>query len=220
VWKALRECFQPDLIVGASAGSWNGWAIAGGCTQEELEAEWLNPRTACLMEFGLHSTGCLRPDALYASARRLFERYRPRVAFGLTMVEVPRLRLRVVPGCEVTWQHLAASCAIPLGFPPVRIGGKRYVDGGLLGGLPLVAAQEMGATRAVALNVLTTLPFRLLRRVLWTRQPSAALHVIRIEPSTRLGSLRDAVIWSPSNIRRWIELGERDGNRAVTSITM
>jgi NTE family protein len=217
VWKALRNRFQPDLIVGASAGSWNGWAIAGGCTPEELEAEWLNPRTACLMEFAIHSTGCLRPDSLYQAARDLYDRYRPRVPFGLTTVEVPRLRLQIVRGAEVTWRHLAASCSIPLGFPPIEIDGRRYVDGGLLGGLPLYAAQELGATRAVALNVLTTLPFRILRRVLWTRQPAEALEVCRIEPSTRLGSLRDAMVWKAENIQQWIELGERDGERAAES---
>ena len=215
VWKALRQRFRPDLVVGASAGSWNGWAIAGGCTPEELEADWLNPRTACLMEFAIHSTGCFRPDSLHQAARDLFDRYRPRMPFALTMVEVPRLRLCIVRGDQVTWRHLAASCTIPFGFPPIEIDGKHYVDGGLLGGLPLVAAQEVGATRAVALNVLTTLPFRILRRVMWTRSPTSALEVCRIEPSMRLGSLRDAVVWKPENIRRWIDLGEKDGARMV-----
>ena len=50
--------------------------------------------------------------------------------------------------------------------------------------------------------------------------PSASLEVVSIEPSARLGSLGDAVVWSAENIRRWIELGERDANCALTSITM
>jgi hypothetical protein len=33
------------LIVGASAGGWNGWAIAGGCTPEQLARMWLDPAT-------------------------------------------------------------------------------------------------------------------------------------------------------------------------------
>ena len=56
-WKVLRERFQPDLIVGASAGAWNGWAIASGCTPEELEREWLDPSMAGVMTFGLHASG-------------------------------------------------------------------------------------------------------------------------------------------------------------------
>jgi NTE family protein len=135
-------------------------------------------------------------------------------------VEVPRLRQRLVRDSGITWQYLAATCSIPFCFPPVRIEGKSYVDGGLLGALPLWAAREMGATRAIAVNALTTLPFRTLRRVLPPRHPGADLEIVRIEPSTPLGSLRDAVRWSRANVERWIEQGERDGNRVCTSITM
>jgi predicted acylesterase/phospholipase RssA len=69
VRKVLREHFTPGLIVAASAGAWNGWAIAGGATPEELVREWLDPSTATLMRSG----------PLHAKARHLFERYQPRV---------------------------------------------------------------------------------------------------------------------------------------------
>jgi NTE family protein len=220
VWKALRPHFTPDLIVGTSAGAWNGWAIAGGATPEELINDWLDPSTANLMQLGLHRAGFLRPDALHAKARQLFDRYQPRVPFGLTLVEVPRMRVCLVPDAQITWRHLAATCSIPLAFPPVSIDGKRYVDGGLLGALPVWAAEEMGATRAIALNCLTTLPFRLLRKTIRPRQPRSTLETIRIEPSTPLGSIRDTFRWSAGNIRRWIALGERDGKRALASITI
>jgi NTE family protein len=220
VWKTLRARFQPDLVVGASAGSWNGWAIAGGCSCEELESVWLDPHTGQILRFGLHRHGVLRPEMLHEEAKELFARFQPRVPFGLTMVEVPALRLKLARDGEITWQHLAAACSIPFGFPPVSIDGRLYVDGGLMGGLPVWAAEAMGATRAIALNVLTTLPFRIARRVMWLRQPSPALEVVRLEPSVRLGSLRSALVWSRDHIRRWIELGERDGTRLVTSITM
>ena len=47
VWKAIAGQVRPDLIAGASAGAWNGWAIAGGATPEELvhysptDAPWI-----------------------------------------------------------------------------------------------------------------------------------------------------------------------------------
>ena len=219
-WSVLRERFRPDLIVGASAGAWNGWAIAGGCTPEELARLWLDPATGEVMRFGLHATGFLQGEPLRAKARELFERFQPRVPFALTTVEIPRLRCHIVRDRDITWQHLAASCAIPAAFPPVEIGGRRYVDGGLRGALPLWAAEELGATRAVALNVLNTPVFRLLHRAMRQRTAGSSLEVVRIEPSRRLGRLRDAVRWSAGNIERWIAQGEQDAKRVASSITM
>ena len=69
VWKALAPHLQPDVIVGASAGAWNGWAIAGGATPEELEREWLDSSLA--------SVRVLRPEPLHRRARDLILRFRP-----------------------------------------------------------------------------------------------------------------------------------------------
>ena len=219
-WSVLRECFRPDLIVGASAGGWNGWAIAGGCTPQDLARLWLDPSTGGIMRFGLHATGLLQREPLHAKARELLERFQPRVPFALTTVELPALRCHIVRDSEITWQHLAACCAIPFGFPPVEIAGRRYMDGGLRAGLPLWAAEELGATQAVALNVLNTPGFRLLHRVMCGKCAGPSLQVVRIEPSSRLGSLRDAVCWSAGNIERWIAQGEQDAKCIVSSITM
>jgi hypothetical protein len=46
------------------------------------------------------------------------------------------------------------------------------------------------------------------------------LKVFEIEPSPKLGRLRHGVVWSADNVKRFIEQGQRDGNRAATSITM
>jgi NTE family protein len=119
----------------------------------------------------------------------------------------------------VTQAHLRASCAIPFGYPPVRIGGKLYVDGGLLAAVPLWAAVEMGATSAVAINALDIMPSLLLRAGVSALRAVAApkasfpgLEVTWIRPSEPLGSLRDAVSWKLENARRWVALGERDGS--------
>jgi len=102
------------------------------------------------------------------------------------------------------------------GFPPVEIGGRLYVDGGLRGGLPLWAAEELGARRVLALNVLTGPMFQALRTLTRSKLPGATLKVTLLEPSRKLGSIRDALLWNPSNVERWIELGRSD----ASSITM
>jgi predicted acylesterase/phospholipase RssA len=211
-WRTLSAAFRPDVIVGASAGAWNGWAIAGGATPDDLVREW--------QDTSLAATWLFKTELLYRKAEELFSRYQPRIPFGLTVVEVPHFRLRLVQAPDVTWRHLAATCAIPGAFQAVAIEDKYYVDGGLLGSLPLWAAEEMGATRAIALNCLTGLPFRMARSVLRPRQASSRLEVVLLEPSEQLGSLRDTVCWSRSNIEHWIELGERDAKRAMSLITM
>ena len=212
VWKALASHVRPDVIVGASAGAWNGWAIAGGAKPEELEREW--------MDSSLASLRVLRTEPLHRRARDLWSRFRPCVPFGLVVVETPRFRELLVRDAEITWRHLAATASIPGLFSPVRIDGHLCVDGGLLGALPLWGAQEMGATRAIGINCLRGFPSRILRRVLWRRPPPIALEVVSIIPSERLGSLRDSVVWSRTKVERWIELGERDGKQALRSITI
>jgi NTE family protein len=136
------------------------------------------------------------------------------------MVELPSLRSRVVQDSAITPLHLAATCAIPCAFPPVKIDGIHYVDGGLRSGLPIWVAEQLGATRVVALNVLNTPGFRVLHSVMWGHRPTPGLEVTLLEPSRRLGSLRDAIRWNPDLIKRWIAQGEEDATRIATSVTM
>jgi NTE family protein len=151
-----------------------------------------------------------------------FVRFKPRVPYSTTIVEVPRLRLVRVPHQQITPQHLMAACAIPSGYPPVRINGRLYVDGGVLDVLPIWAAAEMGATRVIAVNVLPVMPSRPLRAVLQLvrfmgQKPAAreGIEVVCICPRAPLGSIRDALTWNSELVRRWIQQGEADAAASV-----
>jgi NTE family protein len=216
VWKAIAGAFQTDMVIGASAGALNGWVIASGCAPEELATQWTHPDTAKWMQF--------RAPGFDARVQELFAKYTPRVPFGVVVVEAAKLRSHLIQSEHITWRHLAASCSIPLMFPAQRIGGKNYVDGGLLNVLPLWAAREMGATRAIAINALPAMPSRVLRMAAGAlrrmrphdRRPVEGLEVIHIAPSQPMGTLTEAVRWNRDCIERWIDLGYRDGQ----SITM
>jgi NTE family protein len=222
-WRALAGRFQFDMVIGASAGALNGWAIACGMTPDEIAAQWLDQETANLIRPRIGPT-FFDPKPLHRAARALYERSQPQMPFAVTLVEVPMLKLHLARGPEITWQHLAATCSIPTAFPPMRIGKRWYVDGGLLGALPLWAAAEMGATEAIAIDALPVLPSKAIHAVAGLaralgrkRQPPESLRVTRILPLKTLGGLSDSLYWNPKNARRWLEQGEHD---AALSITM
>ena len=50
-------------------------------------------------------------------------------------------------------QAVRASMAIPIVFPPVKIGAKTYVDGGLSANLPVRLARELGADQLIISNL-------------------------------------------------------------------
>lgn len=58
--------------------------------------------------------------------------------------------LRVAVRTRLTIDHLMASCAVPLVFPAVRIGGAFYGDGSVRQTAPLAPAIHLGAGRIIA----------------------------------------------------------------------
>jgi NTE family protein len=213
-WSVLADRMSPELIVGASIGSLNGYLIASGIPTQELRDRWLDPSLA-------------RFTDLHSNIRRMMEHYTLRIPFAITATELPRMKPRIFRDSEITWQHLAASCALPVVLPQVRIGPHWYSDGGLLGALPSWAAAELGAKHIIGLQALPEptswwlgQATRAFRAVAGHNPPvPAGVVVHQIRPGQRLGSVRDTVQWKRSNIERWLEQGAEDARRAVTEKT-
>lgn len=217
-WKVLADRFEPDLVVGASIGAINGWSIAGRCDPDELIRSWLDLGDLARHTFRVpHSLtgGILDTRAVEQLVRDVHSRYTPQIDYGLVITDSLRMRPRVARGPSLTWQHLAASAAIPGLFDQHRIEGRLYTDGGLLNALPLWAAAEMGAGRIIAVNALPAPPNGVIRhlmkalRAITPRQPKMpqSIEVIQISPSGSLGSAKDALYWKRENAKRWIEQG-------------
>jgi predicted acylesterase/phospholipase RssA len=226
-WRALSRVVKPDIVVGASVGALNGWLIAAGMSGEDLVQHWLDPASGELMPYRIPRLpwkGVFDPQPLRNRAKHLMEHYLPRVDYGVVLVHLPRLRPKLFRNGDVTWQHLVASCAVPVGFPPVRIGGALYCDGGVLEALPLWAAEEMGATRVIAVNASKFIApwavgimikgVRRLGRV--QPRPPGDPRVTLITPTGYLGNFLDGATWRRENIVRWIELGEVDAIAALS----
>jgi predicted acylesterase/phospholipase RssA len=228
---------QPDLIVGASVGSLNGYAIAAGATPQELAEFWLQPAAAnfsklpdtiraLMQRYPLkkgtdHSVPRREPDPLeHDIHRRRVDRavcplFQPTTEYAVILTDLLRLKPRIFSGPEITWRHLAASCAIPGVLRQYKIDGRWYSDGGLLNPLPVWAAVELGATHIVALHALPQIPSTLLRPFVTGFRRVAGHHpplppdieLTLISTGDAIGSMRDALRWKRENIERWLQMG-------------
>ena len=205
-WRELSRTFQPDAVIGTSAGALNAWMIASGVSGEELCARWLTLAQKTGLKWPRYwGDGVLDTTALEALLRQLTVEYRPNVRLGVTVCEGPRLANRVYWDEAVTVEHLLASCAVPGLLAAKRLEGGWSFDGGLRAVCPVWAAEELGAEEIVAVNVWTHLPW-------WwgvgRRRAADGPNVRRIEPRERLGPLRQSAVWDRGNIERWIAQGE------------
>jgi len=226
-WRALAKSgWCPDVIIGASAGALNACAIAGGVPPDELASAWLDPAFASLARVRFPRRpwrGVFDPEPLERRIRELWRAWPPRLPLGVVAVELPLLRPALFRDAEITWRHLAASCAVLFCYPQVRIGNRLYTDGGILNALPLWAAPRMGAERAIAVNVLAQLNPALVGAGIRTfrrfapRAPGAGLPTTLITPAQALGSMRDAMFWDVRAAARWLAQGEADASRAIAA---
>jgi NTE family protein len=228
-WRALADVFHPDLVVGASIGAITGWAIAGGCDPDELVDRWLHLEAAGRYRWKLPRSplqGVFDTNPLQQVIREIYESFQPRTHFAMVVTDLMKMRPRVVRGNEVSWQHLVASTAIPVLYDQMRLGGRIYSDGGLLSAVPLWAAVEMGATKALVINVLPSLPGHIARPFVdmmrWLSpfhaEVPAGVEVIRLGPPQLLGSPLEAIYWTRPNAEAWIRAGEEQGAAIKHSI--
>lgn len=228
-WKALADVCRPDLVVGASIGAVNGWAIAGGCDPEELVQRWLNLEQAARYRWKFPSSifgGVLDSRPLRRVVREIYESFQPRVEFAAVLTDLLTMQPRIVSGRAVTFEHLIASTAIIGLFDQVRIEGRLSSDGGLLAAVPLWAAAKLGATKAIVIDVLPEMPGLVAKTVVGTLRLLSRFHaivpagmeVIRIGPPALLGRPLEAIFWSRRNAEDWIARGERDAAAIKHSI--
>jgi NTE family protein len=166
--RALVEAgVQPDLIVGSSVGAINGAAAAAGFTREAVGrlgelwerlgrgavfAEGVVGRVATLARTGTHVHSSVGMRALLEehSQGRLIEDLP--IGFSCVAACIETANAHWFDSGPVV-DAVMASAAVPGLLPPVAIGGRHYLDGGLVHSIPVGRALALGATQIYVLQV-------------------------------------------------------------------
>jgi NTE family protein len=155
----LEEGCCPDFVIGTSVGAINAAWVAGKPDQDgirELADIWLSLRRGDVFPLSpmLGARGLLgRSNHFIANdnLRSMLERHiaYERLEDAKVPVHVVATDLKsgqaAVLSSGPAVPALLASCAIPGVFPPVSIGRREYVDGGVAKHTPVTGAIEMGA---------------------------------------------------------------------------
>jgi predicted acylesterase/phospholipase RssA len=145
--------------------------------------------------------------------------YQPRTEFAVTVTDLLRMKPLVFKNGEVTWRHMAASCAIPGVLRQYWINGRLCSDGGLLNPLPVWAAVQLGATHIVGVHAgFPEIPGWANPFVQGFRSVAGYNPVtpdqVRVEvltPPRPLGGVNDAIRWKMENNERWLQEGYDQG---------
>jgi NTE family protein len=156
VIKALESHgIVPDIVVGTSAGSVVGALYAGGYSGFELQKIALQLDQDSVGDLVFPDRGFVKGDLLQnlvnkALKNRPIERLNKTFAAVATDLQTGEMTVfrRGNTGAAVR-----ASSSVPGVFQPVSIGGREYVDGGLVSPVPVKAARSLGADIVIAVDV-------------------------------------------------------------------
>ncbi|HUX63676.1 patatin-like phospholipase family protein [Sulfuricella sp.] len=145
----------PDMVVGTSAGSVVGALYAGGYTGFELQKIAFQLEQESVGDWILPDRGFIKGEMLQnfinkALQNRPIERLNKPFAAVTTELQTGEM---AVFRRGNTGMAVRASSSIPGVFQPVNIGGKEYVDGGLVSPVPVRAARGMGADIVIAVDI-------------------------------------------------------------------
>ena len=164
--EALAEAgLAPTQLVGTSMG-----AVVGACFAAGLGREAILDRVGAIGTRGIVRAPWAPFGGLWLRSLLRGEPLRDGIAALVPARSFDELKIPLVvtavdldtgalvrfgPGGESAplVDALWASCALPVFYPPVGMGGRRLVDGGLRGVVPFEAAADVPADLVVALDV-------------------------------------------------------------------
>jgi NTE family protein len=148
---------KPQIVVGTSAGSLVAALYASGKTSAQLQQTALSMEEVAITDWMLPlvGRGMFRGEAL---ARYVNELLANRLIESM-VIPLGIVATDLNSGNAVLFQRgdtgtaVRASSAVPAVFVPVKIGGREYVDGGLVSPVPVRFTRQMGADVVVAVDI-------------------------------------------------------------------
>jgi NTE family protein len=169
VWRALQDLEIPVAgIVGTSAGAIIGAGLATGRDVSDMEAasralrkkDIVRLNSRVMWPFGIRQKSLLRGEA----TRSFIAHFLGDVGWEDTTVPLAMNAVDVGAAQTVWFGHggdtslpladaVYASSALPVLYPPLEVGDRVLVDGGLLETLPVARARDLGAESIIAVDV-------------------------------------------------------------------
>ncbi len=144
------------MIVGASAGALLGAVYAAEGDPGQLERAARRATPLSLLRWFLHGLRVTPSGGPFA--RTLWRTYGRRsftemkIPFAATAIDTANGEVITLSEGGVR-EAVEASIRPPVIMPPIRVGKRLLVDGGLHNTVPVAAAQALGAQRVIAINV-------------------------------------------------------------------
>ncbi|MBR6337187.1 MAG: patatin family protein [Ruminococcus sp.] len=91
------------------------------------------------------------PNSLLPFDMKAFAEFEGSVEAVVTNVDTGRAEYLECPRDDREFTLLRASCALPMLFPMIEIGGKRYLDGGLADSIPFKHMIEQGCDKNIVI---------------------------------------------------------------------
>lgn len=156
VIKALEaQGLAPDIVVGTSAGAVVGALYASGLSGFELQKVAMDMDKGHVFDWNVSLRGPLKGDPLRsfvndAVGGRPLEKLKR--SFAVMATDFNNGEPTLFRTGNTGWA-VQASAAVPGVFQPVTIGGREYVDGGLVSPVPAQAARRLGADFVIAVDI-------------------------------------------------------------------
>lgn len=163
----VERDIRPDLIVGSSVGALNGLAVAAQpnpAAVTQLSETWTRLQTGDVFSSSfVGQISNLVRHGTYLHSNTALSQLITDMVNGVKIEDLP-VRFQCVAACiEDAAAHwfdsgpaldaVLASCAVPGLLPPVRVGERHFMDGGLVASVPVGRAVHLGATRIFVLHV-------------------------------------------------------------------